>query len=175
MLDFAVTGIARSRTAWFAAFLTDGISHCWHDWSAQVLDPADYLKAAVPGKQSGISDTGFWMLGRRADKYAKRIVVIHRNPAECRESAHRAFGVDMDMVACANALYQVPGFHLKYDSLADHAVLEEAFHYLTGRKADPERVELFANLNIQTNIGHEVIQSITDKHFISRGIQQCLQ
>lgn len=175
MLDFAVTGLARSRTAWFAAFLTDGVSHCWHDWSAKVLDPAEYLKAAVPGKQSGISDTGFWMLGRRADKYASRIVVIHREPEECRRSALDAFGVDMDMTACAKALGAVPGLHIGYDDLKDTGTLSWVFEYLTGRKADANRVELFTNLNIQTNVGDEIIRSITDKHFISRGIKQCLQ
>ena len=169
MLDFAVTGLARSRTAWFAAFLTDGVSHCWHDWSVNVIEPSDYLKARVDGKQSGISDTGFWLLGQKAPEYAARILVVHRDPWSVRKSVRRAFNVNADMTQAAKRLHDVPGKHVDFAALTSHDVLSECFEYLTGRPADMNRIRLFADLNIQTAIGDQIIGAITPRHFIARG------
>lgn len=165
MLDFAVTGLPRSRTAWWAAFLSDSVSVCRHDWSANVFQPADYLKAAVPGKQSGISDTGFFLLGEHCSQYARRILVIHRDKDECRDSTLKAFGIDADYSAMASRLNDVVGLHVDFHDM-DKAVVSECFEYLTGRKPDATRLDLYCDMNIQTAIGREVIASITPAHLI---------
>lgn len=173
-LDFAVTGLARSRTAWWAAFLSDAGISCEHEPSRNVFAPSDYLRSIRPGKVSGIADTCFWLLGKEANKYAGRILIVHRDPDAVSRSVADAFGAIVDFSSVAERLYDVEGMHVDFDDLEDPRVVADCYEYLTGKRPDDGRLDLFCGLNIQTTRGHEYMGSVTASHWAAVEVRKCL-
>lgn len=152
MLDFAILGLPRSRTAWLAAFLTTDSSHCWHEYSANVDKPSDFLNAMVPGKISGIADTGAALLGDDINNLVRRVVVIHRDVRESEASLARAFGVAVDMGWIPQRLLAIDGLHIAYNDLDNLESIASLWEYCLQSPFQRERFELFRGLNIQTKL-----------------------
>jgi len=144
MLDFAVTGLGRCRTAWFAAFLSDGNVHCHHEFAKRCRTPADLSSARVAGRVTGIADTLVWL----ADEIpAKRVVVIHRDPAFAERFVERTTGAKVDLSVADEALWKVKGLHVFFDELDER--MGELVWILTGYDMRPERFELFKAMKIE--------------------------
>lgn len=144
MLDFAITGIGRCRTAWMAAFLTDGDVHCLHEFAWRCRKPEDFVAARVPGKITGVADTLIWL----ADSIpARRTLVIHRDPSFAETFSERVFGVKQDFRPMAERLRRVTGIHVEFDELDDR--MEEIVWLLTGKDIDETRFDLFRRMKIE--------------------------
>lgn len=144
MLDFAVTGLGRCRTAWFAAFLSDGQVSCLHEFGAQCDGPDGYAKAVVTGKVSGVADTLIWLCDPVP---ADRVLVIHRDHRRAEAFQRRLFGVNQDLRGYAERLRRIGGLHVEFDDLDGR--MPEIVRYLTGRDIDGARYRLFAPLRIE--------------------------
>lgn len=143
-LDFAITGLGRCRTAWFAAFLSDGHTACAHEFAPHCETPADFARAIVPGKVSGVADTMIWLCDPIP---AKRVLVIHRDHRAAEAFQQRVFGVKQDLSGMAERLRAVPGLHVEFDEI--DLRIREIVHFLTGREMDEDRFNLFAPLKIE--------------------------
>lgn len=144
MLDFAITGLGRCRTAWFAAFLSDGDVHCHHEFAHNCESLADFDKARVQGKVSGVADTLIWLAGNVP---AKRTLVVHRDPAAAERFSFETFGVRQDLAPLDERLWQVPGTHVFFDELNER--MAEIVWLLTGKDMSQERFDLFRDLKIE--------------------------
>lgn len=144
MLDFAVTGLGRCRTAWFAAFLSDGKVSCPHEFGAHCDGPDGYADAVVPGKVSGVADTLIWLCDPIP---ARRVLVIHRDCREAEAFQRQMFGVNQDLSGLAARLRDVDGLHVEFDEIDDR--MPEIVRYLTGFEIDEARYQLFAPLKIE--------------------------
>jgi len=144
MLDFAITGLGRCRTAWFAAFLSDGDVHCRHEFAHQCHSPADFALARVPGKISGVADTLFWLCDPMP---AKRVLVVHRDPSAAAAFAEREFGVKPDLRPMADRLRRVQGIHVEFEELNER--MGEIVWLLTDKDMDADRFDLFRDMKIE--------------------------
>jgi hypothetical protein len=92
-MDFFITGLPRSRTAWLANFFTTGPSYCAHDALLGCADLGAFAKRmeSLPGSIRGDSDSGLALfapalMARYPDA---RWAVVQRSPDEVAESLHR--------------------------------------------------------------------------------------
>lgn len=161
MLDFAITGLPRSRTAWLSAFLTTDSAHCWHEWSAKVNGPADFLDAIVPGKVSGVSDTGIWLLGDNLKHIARSVVIVHRPTADCEASLKARFGVDFDLGLMADELAKIDGLHVSFDDLNSLECVAQIWEYCTKSPLQRERYSVFKDIRIDTMVDWSSPSGIT--------------
>lgn len=144
MSKFVITGLPRSRTAWFSAYFTYGDIICYHE--------AFYHGIPLEGaKHVGNADCGYfvkdWDIGEHG------LVIIHRDPEDVARSLYR-IGLDegieyLPMVS--ERLYELDGLHVDYDDIDDR--LEEIHDYLGLPGYDKKRAELFRNMNIQSTAG----------------------
>ena len=85
-MDFFITGLPRSRTAWLANFLTTGASYCAHDALLGVSSfvELDAKLRALPGELRGDSDSAALLFAPRlfAMYPEARWVVVLRDPEE---------------------------------------------------------------------------------------------
>jgi len=138
---FVITGLPRSRTAWFAAYLTQGDVLCYHEafYNNLPLEGAPYV---------GTADCGYalkdWGIGEH------KLVVIHREP-ESVASSMRAIGLEDRfgyLPVLAEKLYKLDGLHVDFNEINER--LEEIHDYLGLPGYDKKRAELFSTMNIQS-------------------------
>lgn len=153
MLDFAITGIGRCRTAWMAAFLTDGDVHCHHEFAWRCDSPADFVKARVPGRITGVADTLIWLA---EEIPARRTLVIHRDPSFAEQFSEKVFRVRQDFRPLAERLRRITGIHVEFDELDER--MEEIVWLLTGKDIDADRFDLFRRMRI------EVVDPVAEAH-----------
>jgi len=171
MLDFAITGLPRSRTAWMAAYFTTGSTHCWHEWSANVNEPADFAKARVPNRICGVSDTAIWLLGDDLPKHVRRMAIIHRPVADCEASLRARFGVSVDLSGIDERLRELPGLHVHYHDLSKVETMRSGWEYCTQTPFQPERYELFRTLHIETNVDY--FGKPIESQWLMREVKKC--
>jgi hypothetical protein len=128
---FFITGLPRSRTAWFSAFMTASGFPCLHEGinNCRTLEEYKY-------KVSEISDsnTGLCFLNHIDDR---PLLVIHRK--------------DYHDGAFENvSLHQLNGLHVNFNEIDDR--ISEIFTYLTGDHINKNIYDLFKGLNITTMI-----------------------
>ena len=141
MNKFVITGLPRSRTAWFAAYLTHGDVLCYHEafYHHQQLEGAYHV---------GTADCGYalrdWGIGKHG------LVVIHRDYKDVAKSM-RAIGL-VDEIGylpiLAERLQELDGLHIEYSEIDDR--IEEIHDYLGLPGYDKKRAELFSKMNIQS-------------------------
>jgi len=85
MIDFALVGLPRSGTTWFANWLTTDRSLCLHDPFAQGL-PDSWPK---DDRRRGISCTLAYLIPGWLERVGCPVAVIERDPSECQESAEK--------------------------------------------------------------------------------------
>jgi len=144
---FVITGLPRSRTAWFSAYLTTGDCICYHEAAAHGDDmDADY--AHVGTGESGYVLLPDWVRSLGTHK----LVVIHRDPDEVDKSLSALKDDTVKdkgwlLTAMATQLRALRGLHIEYEAINDS--LPEIHEYL-GLPYSQERADLFTNLNIQS-------------------------
>ena len=129
-LMFIITGIPRSRTAWFSAFMTASGYPCIHEG----LNGCESIKE-YKEKIKNVSDanTGYVYIGQIITD--RPTLIIHRYHHKTPESV-------------TNNLKSLKGLHVLFDEIDER--IEEIFHYLTGNKIDFDVYDTFKNLNITT-------------------------
>lgn len=135
-MKFFITGLPRSRTAWFAAFMTHDDIFCWHEALNGCLSKQDfYDRMELPFKHVGNADCGL-ILTNFQEKYPDApTVVIHREEKP------------EPMVGMKDGLWSIIGYHVNYDDIDEN--LDAIHFFLTGKHANPHRVALFSKFNIQ--------------------------
>lgn len=129
--QFFITGLPRSRTAWFSAFMTASGFPCLHEGINNCRTLEEYKD-----KVSEISDsnTGLCFLNHIDDR---PLLVIHRK------------GYHDGMFDNARN-HQLIGLHVNFDEIDDR--ISEIFTYLTGESINENIYDLFKGLNITTMI-----------------------
>lgn len=91
-LPFLIVGLPRSRTAWLAAFLTEGDVHCHHELVRQCRQPADYARRLLATKAPIVGDADpalpMYYPRVRAAVGPHRVVFVTREPAAAA-AAHK--------------------------------------------------------------------------------------
>lgn len=128
---FFITGLPRSRTAWFSAFMTASGYMCLHEGLNGCKSIAEYKEKI---KHKSDSNTGFIFIDAPIDR---PILVIHR------EDRHDGLFDNVD-------LNKIKGLHVEFSDIHDR--IEEIFTYLTGDKIDWVIYNIFKDLNITTMI-----------------------
>lgn len=158
---FVITGMPRSGTAWLSAFLTYRTCVCWHELFAERCDVGASVcelesSSELSGGAWGTADSGaVHFLDRvRAAMPNARWVIVTRDPAACRASAQRAYGVDAPFEAHAEAVDRAmstlgaSALVVPFDSVFERA--DEIARYCDPRWVEwPRRTAAFRKLNIQ--------------------------
>jgi len=133
-MNFFITGLPRSRTAWFAAFMTASGYPCLHEGMNNCNTYDEYKK-----KISGVNDsnTGFAFIGNPLPE--RPVLIIHR--------VGRMDGVT-GMTEASKMLGNIKGLHVNFKDIDSRII--EIFNYLTGDDINMSIYNLFKNLNITT-------------------------
>lgn len=122
---FFITGLPRSRTAWFSAFMTASGYPCLHEGINGCKSIKEYKDKI---KDISDSNTAFGFVDIPFS--GRPILVIHRG----KETSNR--------------LDEIKGLHVDFDDINER--ISEIFTYLTGNDIDMKLFNLFKDLNIQT-------------------------
>jgi hypothetical protein len=143
--NFLITGLPRSRSAWFSAYLTQGEVLCTHEAIALKL-PME----SENHKYVGTSDSGYVLDPEWMEEYKGiKIVIIERDTQECIDSLNGLIPYDCSWLlsGMAKALTKVEGLRVPFYDIADN--LEAIHDYLGLPGYSQERAVLFSILNIQ--------------------------
>ena len=162
---FFILGLPRSRTAWLAAFLTDGPVHCHHELIRQCANPDEYLVRLAATRTPIVGDSSpalaLYYPSLREAIGRHKVVVIRRNKDEAR-LAHEQMLIEakVDVAkyqegwpkaeeafeTAARLAQEFPSY--KYADLDDQRVMCELTQYCTGQPFNEERWKLFDELKI---------------------------
>lgn len=164
---FFITGLPRSRTAWFSVAATTPSSVCVHEPTATLASFQQLRDLWVPryGIDFGVSDSSLASMAPRILSELKpRTLIIDRPVEDCvRSYAEYAarHGMPFFEAACTEmarrslvALDTVRDHPLvctvAYDALHDHAVMYRAMEWILPGREFPDLRQLMA-MNIQVN------------------------
>jgi hypothetical protein len=133
-MSFCITGLPRSRTAWFAAYFSAAGHYCTHEPKTEI-------------ESEGISDSFMVFL-----PFEGRRVIIERNPDEVKESLTREFGLESDITSdlidiALEKMKALSGLRVKYEDI--NSRLQEIHEYCVDSDYNKELAEMFMNFNIQ--------------------------
>lgn len=127
---FLITGLPRSRTAWFSAFMTASGYYCIHEGLNGCKSVSEY-KGKI--KYASDANTGYAYTGQIIDD--RPTVIIHKYNHETPAGV-------------VSSLKSIKGLHILFDEIDER--IAEIFSYLTGDKIDMKIYNVFKNLNITT-------------------------
>jgi len=131
---FFITGLPRSRTAWFSAFMTASGYPCLHEGINNCKTFEEYTNKVA---YTNDSNTGFFIV---PNPYPERpLLIIHRKG--------RMDGVE-GMSNAGLKLKAMNGLHVEFEDIDDRIV--EIFNYLTGDDINMDLFNLFKHFNITT-------------------------
>lgn len=166
MSRFFITGLPRSRTAWFAVATTTDKAICLHEPSAK-LSSYDHL-AAIWGPNMGVSDSALALhIGRVLADFQPRTLIIERDIDDVLVSFERCMGAEIHpsqrghivigLRRCREELNAWKDHHLvrtvKFEALQNFDVLQGVFAWLVPGKPIEELRQL-AHMNIQCDPAH---------------------
>jgi hypothetical protein len=161
---FLITGLPRSRTAWWSQLATTRNSLCIHEPTPHLKD-FDALKrlwTSVHYDYVGMSDAALgFQISRILTEIEPRTLIIHRRLEDSLISfqnfmqddsfdAGRATVHLNRLSGCLNAVERHPLVRVvAYDQLNDVETVKHLFHWLLYGHADLSRVEPMMRLNVQ--------------------------
>lgn len=127
---FIITGLPRSRTAWFSAFMTASGYTCIHEGLNNCESIAEYKE-----KVKSVSDanTGYAYTGQIIDD--RPTLVVHKYHHETPNEVTKK-------------LKSLKGLHVLFDEIDER--ISEIFTHLTGDKINLDIYNIFKDLNITT-------------------------
>ena len=146
-MKFCITGLPRSRTAWFAAYFTATGHKCAHEPFAK-CDSEHEVESAISGYE-GISDSFMVFMPFKGKR-----VIIERDPDLVKKSLFDAFKTDIDVTdymidyAIEN-MRSTDGLKVRFEDIDDR--LKEIHEYCVDTPYDEDIGNLFKGLNIQVN------------------------
>jgi predicted nucleotidyltransferase len=145
-MKFIITGMPRTRSAWFAAYFTEGRTYCHHEATFH------NNSMEIPGfDHVGNSDSGYviskdWVEENPVDK----IVVIHRSIDDVERSL-KSIGqtnVRWLLEQMEPALQGLNALHVDFNDINKR--IKDIHDYLELPGYDPYRAALFSKMNIQS-------------------------
>ena len=150
---FIITGLPRSRTAWFAAFMTALGAPCLHEASVLVDSKEEFLGLL---ENYGVADTGI-VFNPALKELELPTVIIERDSLEVLCSLQELFPGQANLLKAyvevhEHKLKKLDGLRIKFNEINEKA--KEVFKYCTGSEPDNDlMVEQYTNLNIEaTNL-----------------------
>lgn len=151
-MNFFITGLPRSRTSWFASFMSSGDVFCHHEALNRCKTKDEfYQKMKLPYRLVGNSDCGLAYTDFQ-ERFNSPTLIIHRDKYEVLESLiENWITQDRSVINLLSDLEDrllgLRGLHVPFNEI--DLRLPEIYHYLTGDIPDKNRVRLFSNMNIQ--------------------------
>ena len=145
---FVITGLPRTRSAWFATYFTQGKTLCYHEATLNDHD------TDIEGYDHvGNADSGYIICPEWIEQFGDhKVVVIHRDPAVVQKSLDAVpyeFGELLWVLKmAARRLKALDALHVNFDDINPR--LEEIHDYLGVPGYDQERAQLFFDMNIQS-------------------------
>lgn len=151
-MRFFITGLPRSRTAWFSAMFTatDDV-FCYHDGLNGCKSLEEFKDKLSRRKEPivGDSDSGLLLVDLDRHFPGCKKVLIRRDPEECKESLDEFLGKEhADTIDACIPFMNIHGA-LEVDFEDIDSRIDEIYEYCTGRKLDPDIKKLFGNFWIQ--------------------------
>jgi hypothetical protein len=154
MIEFMLIAAPRTATAWCANWLTTDRTLCLHE-PLQEQTYAELDQRPGP-RMLGISCTVSAVFHERVNKHPARKVILHRDPAEVRESM-RCLKIDGSYDF--DALWRVKGMHFEWREVFENP--KPIYEYLLGYPFDAERHSLLRQFNIQNDA---LIHALQESH-----------
>lgn len=150
MSQFIITGLPRSRTAWFAAYFTNCKMRCHHE-------PLDVEETLFRGES--VSDSSLGLHPELTIGY--NVLVIERDPNEVLTSLANICGSQLAQTvvdSCLPGLEKITGKRIKYGEINDR--IEEIHEYL-GVPFDKERFDILRGLIVTQDFNHALKKRFT--------------
>jgi hypothetical protein len=143
---FYITGLPRSRTAWFAAFMTASGFPCYHEAVIGCKSLKEYQEKVANHSDS---TTGLGILDKADDR--PTLAITGRV-----ERATEFAGCDKSwMEELEQTQVSMAGMAVHFDEVDDR--IEDIFKFLTGQDIDWSVYELFRNLTITTHVEFDYV------------------
>ena len=143
MSRFVITGLPRSRTAWFSAYLTSGDVFCHHEAIPKNISLTGYPYV-------GTADCGYILCPDWVNSIGEhKLIIIHRDVNEVMASMKK-IGLEDEigyLPMLAEKLYKLDGFHIEFNEI--NKALPQIHKYLGIPDYNEERALLFIDMNIQ--------------------------
>ena len=168
-----VTGLPRSRTAWWSVVASTPYSVCLHE-PAKDCKTFDELKErwlSLPVYR-GISDSGLaFQMGRIMHEIEPRTLIVDRDPNDVLASFRRYWGRPFDEERGGTMLFDAASiladFHkhplvrvVKFEALNDYDTAQECFRWLMPGNPHPLREDLF---HMRVNVDREHIAKVVSR------------
>jgi len=160
--NFFVLGLPRSRTAWFANFLTHDNNFCFHEAINGCRSIAEYRKKLG---DNGDSSTGMALFNMNKMFPDSPILIIERDPKAAIEFCYKTYG-EYDPRAIyylRDHLDNIKGMRVHYDDI--NANLKNIWEYLIGDGFNQERADMLCKLNVQVVDPHDIDQEAAEVLF----------
>jgi len=174
---FFITGLPRSRTAWWSVAMTQGVSFCRHE-PLKTAQSFDALKLAwlAPGySYAGVADSGLVpQIGRILAEIEPQTLIIERDPLKVLKSFVAFMGpVDFDLSAAKRYINDSHAELLKwkhhplvkwvnFEDLEDLATVEECIRWLTPAQPFLMNPSLLS-MNVQVTL-KQTLQDVNVPH-----------
>lgn len=149
-MAYGITGLPRSRTAWFAMYFTAIGSPCVHEPYARARSDEDAQR--VPAEYEGISDSSLILLNPPGIT-AK--VIIHRSAHDVAESLEQAYKMPyrktMPLLReWEKRLRTIQGLHIPYEKIDER--LEDIHKWCVPYIPwDQEKADYLCNMSVTVN------------------------
>lgn len=176
---FLITGLPRSRTAWFAVACATATSVCFHEPTAR-LESFDALRefwAPRFGVDIGISDSCLVpLLSDILDDFAPRTLIVERQLAQAMQS-FRAYAERVGLAINEAEILRVSGLAIRameqakshrlvktvsFDALDDYDTVLEAMRWLLPDREFPD-LRTLMTFNVQVSSKH-IRDAVAAKH-----------
>lgn len=159
-MNFFITGLPRSRTAWLAVVATTGAAICHHEPRSGDFASARDLWASGDGV--GISDAGLGLhLSRILAEIGPRVLIVDRDPDAVLASFERfapdlvgepaALRFRLAQLQAALAIEHPLIRRVSFDALHDQQTVADAMSWLG---VAPLNLPQMMHLNVQSDLGH---------------------
>ena len=140
---FCITGLPRSRTAWFSAYFTACGYKCAHEGMRDCQSIIGYNKKMLD--YDGNSDCGIALYPT-----TEKIVIIERDKDDVKKSLRKYFKNIGIVDLLHDKLKRLNGLRVKFDDIDIR--LQEIHEYCVGNTYDSEVADMFKQFNITTNV-----------------------
>lgn len=145
-MNFFVIGLPRSRTAWFANFLTYEDHFCFHEGMSGCHSVDEYLKKLG---DDGDASTALMLLDMNEQFPEAPKVIIHRNIEISMDFMFENYGFfDRDyMYYLYERMKQIEGYHVDFEDINNE--LPGIWEYLIGTHYNEKRGDQLKDLRVE--------------------------